>query len=585
MALPRQPGPPPLRPTRNPLPRFHAPPIHGRPPLPPRISSIASGRWALPFVVAPPAPPQLQWNVTPVLLATFSATTAFSLSFIPLSSGLTASFTARGTLVKTGYPVAATNLLARLTAAALAISPIVNMASTLIGSFSASGIVGASIEETTGGVKTSFTSSAVFFPTFFLPASLLRASFVAHETLSINVHEGQISSFLASETLTYIVVNFSAALRANFAAAATVFSSVSGVTLAMPLAFAALASAALKYAEPAAHLQGFFSATEVVGLKLSTSEHLLANFAAGEIPGFGVLHLTSNLSAIFSGHESVSLKIHGGLSASFHAGYQPANNASGIAPLPVPSGYTQAFLDEFTATSMDMSVWSGAYSGTSGGFENGQFGGANHLVYAGDSTVKLLGFYDPVTSQTLYNFWAGAGFGAWNIPLPVGSQVYVCFKTDLYENMASIALLIGATTWPPELDFAEITPETGTPTPVRMEFTPHYDINGSAVNWPGQVDSIVTFPDGIDFTQWHVYGQQWGADTITATLDGIVWASIANPSAPDESSGHGLNGPQEQVLCIQMQTGDPGTPALNTSIVKSNAITMTVDWAQAFIPA
>lgn len=251
-----------------------------------------------------------------------------------------------------------------------------------------------------------------------------------------------------------------------------------------------------------------------------------------------------------------------------------APNASGI-PIAGPAGANMKlyFSDEF-ATGYDPTIWTGEYTGNSEGAEQGQFGGASHFSFPGDSTMRLLTFSDPVLSKGLYNNWVGAGTGAWLKPLTVGCEVYVCAKMQQHENVAHIALLIGDGTWGPELDFCEMTPTLSNPNPSSMSGTRLTGPSGQTNNQPQ-----ATLPK-TDFTQWHVYGVQWGAASITYTIDGVVWARWQNTSVVGDVNG--LNGPTKQALCIQSQTGDPGTPQVNASITASNPIEFIVDWAVAY---
>lgn len=255
-------------------------------------------------------------------------------------------------------------------------------------------------------------------------------------------------------------------------------------------------------------------------------------------------------------------------------------NASGIFPVgPKDPTLVLAYLDEFE-TGQDASIWTANYSGHSEGVQQGQFGGDSHVVCPGDSTVRLLAFPDPELSGGLYNDWVGAGFGAWNKPLPVGSEVYTCAKVMLHENVACLpGFLIGSGEWPPEIDAVEITPTLATPKPTSFAGTIHW----SASLQQQQIGTDAAFPFGLDFTEWHVYGCQWGAATITLTIDGHVWATFANPSQPGDV--HGLAGPTPMVVSIQTQTGDPGTPQPDAAVTASAPVEMVIDWCEAFMPS
>lgn len=248
----------------------------------------------------------------------------------------------------------------------------------------------------------------------------------------------------------------------------------------------------------------------------------------------------------------------------------PASNASGIPIPPAPAGLKLLFVDDFTTTTRDTTIWTPAYSGKSEGGVEGQFGGESHVKQPGDSTLRLLAFTDPGVSSAQYNFWAGGGLGAWAKPMAVGSEVYVCMKADFVPKFSPIALTIGAGHWGPEGDFAELTGSDFTQfTGTRIE-----GVNGSN-NQPQQRSPIT------DLTKWHVYGQRWHTDKIEYTLDGQVWATWVNDSAPGDVNGWA--GPTLQVLCLQFQA-NPSTPDANPSITASNPYAQIVDWVVAYAP-
>ncbi len=260
----------------------------------------------------------------------------------------------------------------------------------------------------------------------------------------------------------------------------------------------------------------------------------------------------------------------------------PAVNASGITPPAVPTGLKLDFFDDFATNVRDTTIWAPSYTGHSEGGVQGRFGGDAHVIQSGDSTLKLLAFSDPtflaqswVNEAGKYNNWVGGGLGAWNKPLPVGSEVYVCMKADFHPGFSPIALLMGVGEWGPELDFAELSGDRPT------QFTGTRIVGAHGSNNQPQFQSPT-----LDLTKYHVFGTQWHADKVTYSLsdangNNVVWALWPNDSTAGDVNG--LKGPTKQVLCLQYQT-NPYTPPADASITAANPATQTIDWVIAFTP-
>jgi beta-glucanase (GH16 family) len=231
---------------------------------------------------------------------------------------------------------------------------------------------------------------------------------------------------------------------------------------------------------------------------------------------------------------------------------------------------TLGFFDDFLGSSVDTGIW-GVYTGTPGG-TNGYWL-PDHITVGG-SICNLNMYYDTAGGNPSGNYWVGGGMGSWNYgALPVGSTANVAMRLDPYSagNITGIALFFAYSGWPPEIDFFE-TPCTSSGAVTSFTATSHYGSGNS---------QIYKNISNIDVTQWHVWGCEWTSSTISYTLDGSVWASLTNPDT-NVSDPYSLV--QQQIVSLQIQIGDPGTPATNTSITSSNPVRQQIDWVQVCLP-
>jgi hypothetical protein len=174
-----------------------------------------------------------------------------------------------------------------------------------------------------------------------------------------------------------------------------------------------------------------------------------------------------------------------------------------------------------------------------------------------------LQFYATAGDDPSDNNNAGAGIQTNSVTQPwsVGSKFYVAMRVDANPNVTGMGLLMAVGQWPCEVDFKE---------------------NGSAyIHW-GAANSQkgFPFPAGADQTVWHIWGVEYLTTAINLTLDGKVWATLANPTT-DPNDVHGLLRP---VFCsLQIQDGDMSYPA--AAIPQSSLVEMQVDWVAIDVPA
>jgi beta-glucanase (GH16 family) len=169
------------------------------------------------------------------------------------------------------------------------------------------------------------------------------------------------------------------------------------------------------------------------------------------------------------------------------------------------AGYSQTYVNDFTGTSLP-SGWD-TFSGNPGGDPGAQWA-ATHVVVSG-GLIQL-------------NTWQDSAYGGeW-----VAGGICQCGQSQTYGAYFVRSRLTGAgptgvqllwpvaNVWPPEIDFNE---SGGTTTGTSA--TVHWSSSNS------QDQRTLK----IDMTQWHTWGVVWTPTTITYTVDGQVWGTVANP--------------------------------------------------------
>jgi beta-glucanase (GH16 family) len=151
-------------------------------------------------------------------------------------------------------------------------------------------------------------------------------------------------------------------------------------------------------------------------------------------------------------------------------------------------------------------------------------------------------------------------------------MAFVRARADAGVGVTMCIGMIGLDNWPPELDFYEDGKGTGN-TRQLFQATAIY---GAAENMEWNVDSAV------DATQWHVYGVEWNATTISFLVDGVVWYSIANP---DSSSSDPNSLVQPMKLFMSIETLDWGVNNVPVDSSTPAVVNMNVDWAVVYTPS
>jgi hypothetical protein len=227
---------------------------------------------------------------------------------------------------------------------------------------------------------------------------------------------------------------------------------------------------------------------------------------------------------------------------------------SGVAmPAGNPPGWQMVFADDFAGASLNTKSW-GPYEGQPGGDPGGWWDPSHVVVH--DGMVELQNYQDPI----LGNRWVSGGLSSARALKQTFGKYLVRFRMDKGTGIAGIALLWPSNGgWPPEIDFAE----DGGGNRSNTSATLHY---GSAND---QVQRSVA----ADFSQWHTIGVEWTPGHLVYTLDGAVWATVANANVPAV--------PMELDLQTQAGTcGDDWNPCADATTPAH--VSMQVDWVVAY---
>jgi hypothetical protein len=222
-------------------------------------------------------------------------------------------------------------------------------------------------------------------------------------------------------------------------------------------------------------------------------------------------------------------------------------------------------VDDFPGTVLNSSIWSTPYNGTSYASQNGWYA-TNHTVVT-PSVLNLQGYTD-AAGGGIANGFVGAGLQT-TARYPIGLLVQTAFRVDVVPSngFTPIAIMMGAASagnpggWPPENDFLE-----------GGAANLHYTSSNASQGFPLSGPAASALMSG-----WHVWGTKWTASTISFLVDGVVWASAANPSAGSPTDQYGLNC-NNMWVGFNWQTGDPNNPPANAGITSANPYQMQIDW-------
>ena len=224
-------------------------------------------------------------------------------------------------------------------------------------------------------------------------------------------------------------------------------------------------------------------------------------------------------------------------------------------------GYTQVLGDDFTGTSLNQTTWNGFYDDI-----NQQYGPmlADHGSVANSEVT--MSDYDDSASDGSSSGTNRTGTGMTTRTGWTSGMAFVRARADGGAGVTMCIGMIGLNNWPPEIDFYEDWPATNT----RQLFTAtvHY---GSGDNMIWNTNS------SVDATQWHTYGVEWNATTISLLVDGVQWATMANPSP---TGTYGLSQPQKIFMQVEV-LDNPSDPVTSATPAVVN---MNIDWATVYTP-
>jgi hypothetical protein len=194
--------------------------------------------------------------------------------------------------------------------------------------------------------------------------------------------------------------------------------------------------------------------------------------------------------------------------APYPIGIPNTAESSGMAPPSATAipGYTLTYSNNFEGTKIPAG-WT-VYHGTPMGDPGAQFGTAHVVV--GDGELRLNTWRDP----RYQNRWVTGGLCQCGKPAKYGA--FFVRSRDTGGGASEIQLLWPASNvWPPEIDFNE---SAG-----RLNST-------SASDHFGPTNQLDQRELRINMTQWHTWGVVWSPKSIEYVVDGIVWATVTDPS-------------------------------------------------------
>jgi beta-glucanase (GH16 family) len=229
-------------------------------------------------------------------------------------------------------------------------------------------------------------------------------------------------------------------------------------------------------------------------------------------------------------------------------------------PSRAPSGYQLVVAEKFTGTSVP-SAWH-PYQGQAGS-DTGGWWDPSHVT-VGNGALTLRTYKDPAHAGPR-SPWVEGGIDLWPSGVLTDGEYLVRSRVTSATGVTEVMLLWpNSDNWPPEIDFNE---SNGT-----NESTAHL-IYGSA-SQPQTTQSVTLTPATVNLTQWHTWGVIVTPTTITYTVDGKTWATMAN---------------HEQVpmhLALQQQVWACNNTAGRAcpSAATPSEVDMQIDWVVVLAP-
>jgi len=228
-------------------------------------------------------------------------------------------------------------------------------------------------------------------------------------------------------------------------------------------------------------------------------------------------------------------------------------------PLPsrAPSGYQLVVAEKFTGTAIP-SGWH-PYQGQAGSDTGGWWDPSHVTVSNGALTLRT--YRDPANAGPR-SPWVEGGIDLWPSGVLTDGEYLVRSRVTSATGVTQVMLLWpNSDNWPPEIDFNE---SNGT-----SESTATLIWATAAKRHLAQSPALA-----IDLTQWHTWGVIVTPRTITYTVDGKTWATMAN---------------HEQVpmhLALQQQVWACGNSSGRACPSSSTPreVDMLIDWVAIFAP-
>ena len=173
-------------------------------------------------------------------------------------------------------------------------------------------------------------------------------------------------------------------------------------------------------------------------------------------------------------------------------------------------GWHRDFVDDFNAVSLNTVVWARYMPG---GRTRGNLSTQDPAnVYTSNGQL-VLRTHQENGAWTSGGMSSGRGFtatqGKWTFRARFDRAYGIGYVFLLYP---------GGGAWPPEVDIAE-----GTAGGPQVMSTLHWDTDNKRKSF---------FKTGVNMALWHTYGVVMQGDTISFTIDGVIWSTFTSPGVP-----------------------------------------------------
>jgi beta-glucanase (GH16 family) len=230
-------------------------------------------------------------------------------------------------------------------------------------------------------------------------------------------------------------------------------------------------------------------------------------------------------------------------------------------------GFTQVLADDFLGTSLNETTWNGFYQDI-----NQQFGPflSSHGSVA--NSIATLSNYVDAAADGAKSGTNRAGTGLSTRVGYTSGIALVRARCDGGTGVTMCLGMIGLDNWPPELDLYEDGKGLNN---TRLLFQ-------ASTHWGADNEQEYETNSSTDATQWHTYGVEWNASTISYLVDGVVWYTKPNPDT-NPSDPNSLVQPMK--LFMQIETLDWGSNNVPVNASTPAVVNMQVDWATVYTPA